>query len=433
MEKLNKIRPLRRFPGFIDDGGWKEQKFGSLFIFLSNNTLSRADLKEGKGDVYNVHYGDVLIKLNAYTDIHQGKLPSIKTVNDIDKYLKARLQDGDIVIADTAEDETVGKCTEIVNVHDTIVVSGLHTIPCRPQIKFAQAYLGYYMNSNAFHSKLLPIMQGVKVTSISKSALQNIDLAFPKSLEEQQKIAECLSSIDSYISSINEKVEQLKAHKTSLLQKLFPQNGKKVPEYRFPEFKTDEDWTTNRVGESFKLQGGFAFKSNKFVTTGIPVIRISNIPSDSSVVNLQNCVFYEELPNMHNYTANDGDLLIAMSGATTGKTAIYRGKRPVYVNQRVGIFRLIDSSISYPFICQWIRTELFSNQIKKMLAAGAQPNISSNDIESLLWQHPQNMKEQIQIASCLSSIDDLIDAYKNKLIYIGDYKKGLMQQLFPNK
>lgn len=433
MNDIKRLVPNLCFPAFKEDGEWKEQKFGSLFSFLPNNTLSRADLKEGKGNVYNVHYGDVLIKLNSYTDIQQGELPAIKTVNDIDKYLKARLQDGDIVIADTAEDETVGKCTEIVNVHDTIVVSGLHTIPCRPQIKFAQAYLGYYMNSNSFHSKLLPIMQGVKVTSISKTALQNIDLVFPELLEEQQKIAECLSSIDSYISSINKKVKKLKAHKISLLQKLFPQNGKTVPEYRFPEFKMDEDWITNRVGDSFKLQGGFAFKSNKFNTIGIPVIRISNIPSDSLVVNLQNCVFYEELPNMRNYTANDGDLLIAMSGATTGKTAIYRGKRPVYVNQRVGIFRLIESSIHYPFICQWIRTEHFASQIKKKLAAGAQPNISSNDIESLLWQHPQNMKEQIQIASCLSTIDDLIDAYKNKLIYIEDYKKGLMQQLFPIK
>lgn len=431
MEKLDKIKPLLRFPAFIRDGEWKEQKFGGLFAFLPNNTLSRADLKEGEGDIYNLHYGDVLIKLNSYTDIQRDKLPAIKTVDDIERYRKACLKDGDIVIADTAEDETVGKCTEIINVHNTLVVSGLHTIPCRPQIKFAQAYLGYYMNSNAFHSKLLPIMQGVKVTSISKSALQNIDLAFPESLEEQQKIAECLSSIDSYISSINEKVEQLKAHKTSLLQKLFPQKGQTVPEYRLPEFKTNEDWTTNRVGESFKLQGGYAFKSNKFKTTGIPVIRISNIPSDSLVVNLQNCVFYEELPNMHNYTANDGDLLIAMSGATTGKTAIYRGKKPVYVNQRVGIFKLVDNSIYYPFICQWIRTDHFANQIKKMLAAGAQPNISSNDIESLLWQHPQNMKEQMEIASCLSTIDDLIDAYKNKLIYIEDYKKGLIQQLFP--
>ena len=87
MEKLDKIKPLLRFPAFIQDREWKEQKFGGLFAFLPNNTLSRADLKEGKGDVYNVHYGDVLIKLDAYTDIQRDKLPAIKTVDDIEKYI----------------------------------------------------------------------------------------------------------------------------------------------------------------------------------------------------------------------------------------------------------------------------------------------------------------------------------------------------------
>ena len=419
MEKLEIIKPLRRFFAFTDDGEWKKYKLGDIAQLYKGKGISKNDVTDNGtipciryGELYT-HYKEVIDKVISYTDL------------SIDDLFMSKAND--VIIpssGETKEDIATASCV----LHDNVALGGdINVI----RTSNNGVFLSYYLN-NAKKHDIAKIAQGISIIHLYNEQLGNLSIELPD-LEEQQKIAECLSSIDSYISSINEKVKQLKAHKTSLLQKLFPQNGKKVPEYRFPEFKTDEDWTTNRVGESFKLQGGFAFKSNKFVTTGIPVIRISNIPSDSSVVNLQNCVFYEELPNMHNYTANDGDLLIAMSGATTGKTAIYRGKRPVYVNQRVGIFRLIDSSISYPFICQWIRTELFSNQIKKMLAAGAQPNISSNDIESLLWQHPQNMKEQIQIASCLSSIDDLIDAYKNKLIYIGDYKKGLMQQLFPNK
>lgn len=411
--------PKLRFPEFQGDGGWKEYKLGDIAQFYKGKGISKNDVTDNGtipciryGELYT-HYKEVIDEVTSYTDL------------SIDDLFMSKAND--IIIpssGETKEDIATASCV----LHDNVALGGdINVI----RTSNNGVYLSYYLNNVKRHD-IAKIAQGISIIHLYNEQLRNLSIVLP-SLEEQQKIAECLSSIDSYISSINKKVEQLKAHKKSLMQKLFPQKGQTVPEYRFPEFKTDEDWTTNRVGESFKLQGGFAFKSNKFVTTGIPVIRISNIPSDSSVVNLQNCVFYEELPNMHNYTANDGDLLIAMSGATTGKTAIYRGKRPVYVNQRVGIFRLIDSSISYPFICQWIRTEVFSNQIKKMLAAGAQPNISSNDIESLLWQHPQNMKEQIQIASCLSSIDDLIDAYKNKLIYIGDYKKGLMQQLFPNK
>lgn len=417
MEKLDKIKPLLRFPAFIQDGEWKEYKLGDIAQFYKGKGISKNDVTDNGtipciryGELYT-HYKEVIDEVTSYTDL------------SIDDLFMSKAND--IIIpssGETKEDIATASCV----LRNNVALGGdINVI----RTSNNGVFLSYYLN-NAKKHDIAKIAQGISIIHLYNEQLRNLSVEIPN-LEEQQKIAECLSSIDSYISSINEKVEQLKAHKTSLLQKLFPQKGQTVPEYRLPEFKTNEDWTTNRVGESFKLQGGYAFKSNKFKTTGIPVIRISNIPSDSLVVNLQNCVFYEELPNMHNYTANDGDLLIAMSGATTGKTAIYRGKKPVYVNQRVGIFKLVDNSIYYPFICQWIRTDHFANQIKKMLAAGAQPNISSNDIESLLWQHPQNMKEQMKIASCLSTIDDLIDAYKNKLIYIEDYKKGLIQQLFP--
>ena len=431
MEKLNKIRPLRRFSGFIDDGGWKEQKFGSLFIFLSNNTLSRADLKEGKGDVYNVHYGDVLIKLNAYTDIHQGKLPAIKTVNDIDKYLKSRLQDGDIVIADTAEDEAVGKCTEIVNVHDTIVVSGLHTIPCRPQIKFAQAYLGYYINSNAFHSKLLPIMQGVKVSSISKSALQNIDLVFPESLEEQQKIAECLSFIDSYISSINEKVEKLKAHKKSLMQRLFPQKGQTVPEYRFPEFKDSKGWEEKRLGDIFKRI------TNKNITNNQNVLTIS---AQYGLVS-QYDYFHKSVAasNLsYYYLLKKGDFAYNKSRSQGYPYGAIKPLRlydegvvsTLYICFRIKCCDFVDTFFEYYF-----ETELINEEIGKIAQEGARNhgllNISTDDFFNKVVLLVPSPSEQKTIAECLSSIDKTIRLYSEKASQLEQHIKGLMQQLFP--
>lgn len=404
MNDLIKLVPNLRFPAFIQDGEWKEQKFGSLFAFLPNNTLSRADLKEGKGDVYNVHYGDVLIKLDAYTDIQRDKLPAIKTVDDIEKYRKACLQDGDIVIADTAEDETVGKCTEIVNVHNTLVVSGLHTIPCRPQIKFAQAYLCYYMNSNAFHNKLLPIMQGVKVTSISKSALQNIDLTFPESLEEQQKIAECLSSIDSYISSINEQVEQLKAHKTSLLQKLFPQRGQTVPEYRFPEFEKDSVWEKREFKEIVKVNSG---RDYKHLSSG-------NIP-----------------------VYGTGGYMLSVDGKLSDKDAVGIGRkgtidRPQYLKAP---FWTVDT-LFFLTNCDGYDIEFiyFLSQIIQWRKYGEQtgvPSLSKNSIEKLEVVVPTNIKEQKKIARALFSLDEGVKLLEKKMAVLESHKNGLMQQLFP--
>lgn len=427
----NKISPILRFPKFRKGFDWNMDKFCDLFSILSNNTLSRSELSYGTGSVYNIHYGDVLIKFNEYLDVAKEDLPYINDKTKADKYKIAHLKDGDVVIADTAEDETAGKCTEVTNVGDTIVVSGLHTIPCRPQKEFAQAYLGYYMNSTMFHDRLLPIMQGAKVTSIPKASLQNILLVYPQDLEEQQKIAECLSSIDEEISAMKEKVEQLKIHKKGLMQKLFPVVGKFVPECRFPEFKKDREWKEELLGYCYKLKGGYAFKSSMFQNEGIPIIRISNIPTDSLFIDLSDCIYYKEIPNDETFIINKGDLLLAMSGATTGKTAIYKQNKTAYLNQRVGVFKSIKNTNSYLFLCQWVKTYNYEKQLSRLLTAGAQPNVSSNDIETLIFKYPQNTKEQQKIAECLSSMDELISLYENKVILMEQHKNGLMQRLFP--
>ncbi|MDY6359710.1 MAG: restriction endonuclease subunit S, partial [Lachnospiraceae bacterium] len=103
--------PEIRFEGFTDD--WEQRKFVSVFEGLQNNTLSRADLNYENGTVKNVHYGDVLIKFGDYIDASETNLPYISDDAKADKFKNSFLQDGDIIIADTAEDDTVGKCTEI--------------------------------------------------------------------------------------------------------------------------------------------------------------------------------------------------------------------------------------------------------------------------------------------------------------------------------
>ena len=136
-----------------------------MFSFLQNNTLSRAEL-DSDGEVLNIHYGDVLIKFGSILDCNDKDIPHIASGHESQNY--QYLQNGDIIIADTAEDETVGKATELVNVSGRKVEAGLHTIPCRPLSCFASMYLGYYMNTPHFHRQLIPLMQGIKVLSISK-------------------------------------------------------------------------------------------------------------------------------------------------------------------------------------------------------------------------------------------------------------------------
>ena len=190
--------PEVRFEGFTD--AWEKRKLGDILISLQNNTLSRAELSNETGVAKNVHYGDVLIKFGEVLDVSKEQLPRITDEKVLVKYKASFLQNGDVIVTDTAEDTTVGKCSEIAGLNDEVVLSGLHTIPYRPIEKFASGYLGYYLNSSAYHNQLIPLMQGIKVTSISKSALQDTDIIYPKSEEEQVKIANYFQNLDHLIT-----------------------------------------------------------------------------------------------------------------------------------------------------------------------------------------------------------------------------------------
>ena len=205
-----------------DDGSefpeWEEKTFADVFENMNNNTFSRDCLNYSSGFAKNIHYGDILVKFNSYVDVMNDEIPYINKELSYTKY--SCLQDGDIVIADTAEDETVGKAVEIENANNMAVVAGLHTIACRPKMKFAKRYLGYYLNSDTYHMQLRPYMQGIKVTSISKSNISLTKIILP-SLPEQKKIADCLSSLDDVINQIQAELSAWKEFKKGLLQQMF--------------------------------------------------------------------------------------------------------------------------------------------------------------------------------------------------------------------
>ena len=190
--------PQLRFPGFTEE--WEQRKFDETFdCTIPNNTLSRAELNYESGSVRNIHYGDILTKYGSVVDVQNDKIPFV-TGKSADDFKGALLQDGDIIIADTAEDETTGKACEIGNSQGLGVVSGLHTMVCRPRNKMALGYLGYYLNSDAYHHQLLPLMQGIKVLSLSRTNVQKTMVCYPKSKAEQQLIAGCFRHLDHLIT-----------------------------------------------------------------------------------------------------------------------------------------------------------------------------------------------------------------------------------------
>lgn len=206
----------KRLPGL--SGEWKSFLFGDLFDFIPNNAFTRAQMSVS-GKVKNIHYGDILTKYGAYINADSTDIPYIATEIDLSRFSeKCYLQSGDIIIADTAEDETVGKTLEVIHV-DCPILAGQHTLLCRPRIQFAEKFLGYYLNAACYHDQLLPCIVGTKVSSVSKASVAQTKLVVPE-FEEQQAIASILSDIDNEIIELDQKLAKYRQVKQGMMQQL---------------------------------------------------------------------------------------------------------------------------------------------------------------------------------------------------------------------
>ena len=206
------------------------------------------------------------------------------------------------------------------------------------------------------------------------------------------------------------------------------EDKKKVPRLRFPGFT--DDWKQRKSGEIAPLRGGFAFKSNEYCAEGVPIVRISNILSDGSVgADFAN---YDEQDDDEAYALYDGAAVLAMSGATTGKVSVLHAEKghKYYQNQRVGYFMPTDNC-DYGFIRTLMKSQLFADQLSAVLVAGAQPNVSSKEIDGFEYMIPQSKEEQHRIGEYFSNLDTLIALHQRQLDNLKNLKKGCLQKMFP--
>lgn len=285
-------------------------------------------------------------------------------------------------------------------------------------------YVKFWMDTNYFWRQLEQKVAGGAKNNLNTNWLKEFRLNLP-SLAEQQKIADFLTAVDKRIEHLEKKKTLLETYKKGVMKKIFNQ------EIRFKDSdgKNFPDWEEKRLGEICKLQGGYAFKSNSFKDEGIPIIRISNISNDNNYLNLENLVHYDEISNDENFTILKGDLLIAMSGATTGKTSISNYDGKCYLNQRVGLFKSKTDKLNYSYLVQFVYSPVFGSQLIQFLVAGAQPNISSKDIESVTIPFPSILEQQ-KISQFLSSIDTQLKLIESQIDKSKTWKKGLLQKMF---
>ena len=249
----------------------------------------------------------------------------------------------------------------------------------------------------------------------------------PPKKDEQAKIGEYFFNLDHLITLHQRKYDKLTKAKKSMLEKMFPKNGTNVPEIRFKGF-TDA-WEQRKSGDIAPLRGGFAFKSNEYCSEGVPIVRISNILSDGSVGS--DFAYYNEQNYDEVYTLYDGAAVLAMSGATTGKVSVLYAEKgqKYYQNQRVGYFVPTDTC-EYSFIRTIMRSQLFADQLSAVLVAGAQPNVSSKEIDGFEFMIPKSKDEQRWIGEYFTNLDNLITLHQRKLEKLKILKKACLEKMF---
>jgi len=408
--------PQIRFEGFTD--AWEQRIFSDVLKFsVSNNTLSRARLNYEDGEVKNIHYGDILVKFDYIVDVNSAEVPWI-TDGKPDTYKAQWLQNGDVIIADTAEDEATGKAIEVAGISDNYAVSGLHTIVARPIQEFAPKYLGYYLNSPAYHNKLLPLMQGTKVLSLSKATIAKTKVAFPNDLAEQTKIGTFIDRLGSLIPLHQRKLELFKETKKSLLKKMFPKDGVNVPEIRFTGF-TDA-WEQRSLTEVANYRNGKAHEQNIDENGKFIVVNSKFVSTDGRIKKCSNQLIEPLIMGEITFVLSD-----VPNGKALAKTFLVEENDRYSLNQRIAGITPHNHTDSYYLSILMNRNKYFL----QFDSGVGQTNLSKVEVENFTAMYP-SYEEQNKIGLFFKNIDRLINLQQQELNALKKLKKSLLQQMF---
>ncbi|PKE74242.1 restriction endonuclease subunit S [Macrococcoides caseolyticum] len=404
---------------------WEQRELGEVVDFsIKTNSLSRANLSQDSGEIKNIHYGDILVKFNSVLDLKTEKLPFINSeYSTLDKF--QFLKDGDLVFADAAEDNSVGKCIEVRGVLDDKVTSGLHTIAGTPKMNFASFYLGYYLNSNNYHDKILPLIQGTKVSSISKNNLTKSIINYPKNFEEQQKIGKLFIEIDQTITLLQRKINNLNKVKKGLLQKLFPTKQSINPRIRFNGF--NQDWEQRKLSD--------LLNKNSEKNKNLSVINVESVSNKTG--------FTKQTDQFEDYSVASADL---------SNYYVIREKQFAYNPSRINVGSIAykdlgdEISVVSPlyvsfstkkilndgFLWNWFKTASFDAQRQRLSEGSVRDTLSFNQLSEMNTMFP-TYPEQQKIGSFFKQLDNTIALLQKELEMNKQIKKGFLQKLFPKE
>ena len=419
MSKQKSLVPPLRFPEFRDAGPWEVKRLGEIAA-----KRAERNKKEHITRVLTNSAEKGIVDQKAYfkKDIAvQGNLDNYFVVYKGDFVYNPRISISAPV--GPISRNNIGKG----------VMSPLYTVFFFYESETDFYY--YYFGSSAWHSYMRSVgSTGARHDrmAISNEDFFNMPIPVP-SKQEQQKIADCLSSLDELIQAEEKALEALKQHKKGLMQQLFPAPGETTPKLRFPEFRDAGPWEVKRLGEiCFVLQGyGFPESLQGKQQGKYPFCKVSDITNavdnaGGHIDEAANYVDEDEVRELRAKPVPKGTTIFAKIGeALRLNKRAYVEKECLIDNNVVGLKakheQAIDSFIFY--LSQKIDLNKY--------CGGAVPSVSKSSLQSIKVVIP-SLLEQQKIVDCLSSLDELILAKSQRIDALKLHKKGLMQKLFPS-
>jgi type I restriction enzyme S subunit len=406
-KQKRELKPLLRFPEFREAGGWREEQLYKIAEPVSE----RATAGDGNS---------ILTLSGEHGLVSQSEYFGKKIAGDnVERYIK--IARNDFVYNDrTTKRSTYGSIKRLSQC-ETGIVSPIYKC-FRFDADQNPSFWDWYFESGSHEAQLHGLInEGARAgrfnISIGRFLSTSVWLPDPP---EQQKVADCLSSMDELITVEVQNLEVLKAHKKGLMQQLFPAEGEPVPRLRFPEFLDAPAWKEGRLSSHIHLESGLHLSPNEYGETGeVPYF---TGPSDFT----NNSSFITKRTDKSANTAIESDILITVKGSGVGE--LWHLTLPCVAMGRQ-LMAIRAKQCSSDFLYQILTTR--RARFKALASGNLIPGLSRSDILDMKFHFPSHPEQQ-KIADCLSSIDELITTQSKKIDALNAHKKGLMQQLFPS-
>lgn len=408
--------PKIRFKGFMED--WERRKLGELVHFSKGTGYSKADLKETGTPI--ILYGRLYTKYET-------------VIRDVDTYADARngsvySRGGEVIVpasGETAEDISVASVVERSGV---LLGGDLNIIT--PPADLDSAFLAISISNGKPHDDMAKMAQGKSVVHLHNADLEKIDLMYP-CYTEQRQVSACFKNLDHLITLHQRKCDETKELKKYMLQKMFPQNGKKIPEIRFAGF-TDE-WKQRKLGEvAISIKNGFAYKADGNRSHRYKITRIESISAGE--INTEKLGSSNSIDE--SYKLLEGDILFSHINSLP-----YIANTAIYTNDLGEIYHgmnLINIRVNKDLIMPYFLFHLLKREDKRdwfrtvAKPAVNQCSVAIADIVKFPFLMP-NIVEQQQIGNFFSNLDNLITLHQRKCEELKEVKKFMLQNMFPQK